>query len=255
MAIQTPTQVPASPPPPTPPSNPLAGDGWSGVTPGSPTGSPPLRPRRRIAKKWWWIGGAVVLLAIGGIGSALSPPAKPSAAKVAATSAPVANAPATAAPTAAPTAVPTAAPTAAPTAVPTAAPPAESQAQIVADFEATAQAVAVSKLVNSPSTYNGSTVSFTATIVNFLQDSSGNTTAMNVSDPTDFSSLVYVQLSSTADVTKMNKGDTIKIWGDGSGTVSGTNAYGGSINESAVTEVYTQDITSGYLDNSDPNPS
>jgi hypothetical protein len=115
--------------------------------------------------------------------------------------------------------------------------------------------VTVSQQVNSPSTYDGTSVTFQATIVNFLQDSSGDTTAMNVSDPNDVTSELYVQLSLYADVTQMNKGDTITIWGDGQGTVSGKNAFGGTITEAAVTEVYLTDTTTGYVDASDPNPS
>ena len=116
MAIQTPTQVPASPPPPTPPTNPLTGDGWSGVTPGSPTGPPPLRPRRRIAKKWWWAAGIGIVAII-----AVATSTKP--APTANTHPASATAPTAAASAAAPTAAATAAPTAAPTAVPTAIPP------------------------------------------------------------------------------------------------------------------------------------
>ena len=97
-------------------------------------------------------------------------------------------------------------------------------------------------------------MTFPATIDGFLQDSSGDTTAMNVSDPNDPSSTVYIQLSSYADVTKMNKNDSVTIWGDGQGSHSGKNAFGGSINVSVVSEVYLSDATTGYNDNSDPNP-
>lgn len=145
---------------------------------------------------------------------------------------------------------PTTPPTTSP---PTTAPP--SQAQIVQQFESSAQAATVSQLANDPSNYDGLVVSFTATISNFLQDSSGDTTAMNVSDPNDPSSVVYVQLSNTADVTQMNKGDTVVIWGDGQGSISGKNDFGGTVNEGAVTETYLTDQTSSYSDNSDSSPS
>jgi hypothetical protein len=225
--------------------------------------SPWWKPRR--SRRWWAITtGVVVLIAIVGVaGSAGSKPAAVLVANVPAATAPTnvpTSAAPTAVPTAAPTAVPTAAPTAAPTDVPTAAPTVaptaapESQHSIVAGYQATSTRVTIAQLANSPSTYDGTTVSFKATIVNFLQDSTGATTAMNVSDPNDFTSLVYVQLGTFADVTQMNKGDTVTIWGDGMGDISGTNAYGGSINESAITEVYLVDPTSGYADDTDPNP-
>lgn len=52
----------------------------------------------------------------------------------------------------------------------------------------------------------------------------------------------------------MNKGDPVTVWGDGQSTVSGKNAFGATINESAVSETYLTDGTSGYVDNSDTNP-
>ena len=110
-------------------------------------------------------------------------------------------------------------------------------------------------MANDPNKYNLSTVTFTADIVNFLQDSSGNTTAMNVSDPNDPTSVAYVQLSSTADVSQMNKGDIIVIWGDGQGSVSGKNSYGGTVNQAGLTEVYLNDQTSNYNDLSDTAPA
>lgn len=127
--------------------------------------------------------------------------------------------------------------------------------QTPAGYKASAQNVTVSHLVNDPSIYDGTVVTFTGTIVNFLQDSSGVTTAMNVSDPNDPTSIVYVQLSPTADVTQMNKSDTVTIWGDGQGTASGTNAFGATINVSAVSETYLTNTSTGYSDDSNTSPS
>ncbi|MDQ1394555.1 MAG: hypothetical protein QOF30_3532, partial [Acidimicrobiaceae bacterium] len=55
--------------------------------------------------------------------------------------------------------------------------------------------VTVSQIVNNPATYNGRAIRFSARTINFLQDASGITTAMNVTDPNDPSSVLYVQLS------------------------------------------------------------
>ena len=142
--------------------------------------------------------------------------------------------------------------TAAATLAPT---PTLTQAQVAAAYEASCQHVTVSQMQKQPATYKGSPLTFSAVIVNFLQDSSGNTGAMNVADPTDGSSIAYVQLSSSAQVAHMNKGDKITVWGHGGGALSGQNAYGGTINEAAVDEVYLGDATSGYQDNSNPSPS
>ena len=221
-------------------------------------------------KTWVLItAGVVVLLVVVSVLTAKpTPTAKATATaistpKTTATATPTPKPTATATPTPKPTATATPTPkppaTATPTAKATATPKPKAtptpQATIVADYEASCTAATVSQQVNSPGSYDGTSVTFQATIVNFLQDSSGDTTAMNVSDPNDITSLMYIQLSDYADVTQMNKGDTVTIWGDANGDISGKNAYGGTINESSAYEVYLTDTTTGYADNSDPNPS
>jgi len=114
--------------------------------------------------------------------------------------------------------------------------------------------VTVSQLANDPAAYNGEVVTFKGTVVNFLQDSSGNTGAANISDPTDSSSEIYVQFDPLIDITKMSKGDTVQIWGTGQGSVTGKNGFGATIHEGAVVEDYLTDTTSGYVDNLVPNP-
>ena len=126
-------------------------------------------------------------------------------------------------------------------------------AQARAAYKASAQPVTVSQLVNDPSYYNGDVVEVGGTIVSFVHDSSGDPVGMNLSG-TDAVADLYVQLSSTADVTQMNTGDTVTIWGDGAGTTSGTNAFGATLNFATIDEVYLTDATSGYTDNSSPNP-
>lgn len=111
----------------------------------------------------------------------------------------------------------------------------------------------MSQLSNDPSAYMG-TVTFDATIVNFVPNASGETVAMNVVDPNDLSSLAMVVLSPTASIPHMNKGDSVIIWGTGDGYQQYTNNYGATINEATVTEVYLTDTTTGYQDNTNRNP-
>jgi hypothetical protein len=124
----------------------------------------------------------------------------------------------------------------------------------IAFFKGIATSMSISKLDDDPSIWTSEPLELNGTIVNFLQDSSGLTTAMNVADPNDPGSVVYVQLSAWADVTQMNKGDSVTIWATGEGVVSGQNDFGGSINEAAFQEDYMTDTTTGYQDDSDPNP-
>lgn len=131
--------------------------------------------------------------------------------------------------------------------------PPKPHAQVVADYKASAQQVTLANLQKDPNAYKGKVITFTATISKFLQDSSGNTGAMNVDDPNDLSS-AYVNLSSYIDLSKVNKDDTVQIWGTGLGIVSGKNAFGGDINVSGVNETYLGDTITGYSDDTNPNP-
>lgn len=224
------------------------------------------KPLSKEQKSWIILGsGLLFLLTIGGIIQATTSPSPASNSQTSiATSNP---APTYAAapnplpstwPSASPTPVPT--PTPPPTPIPTPIPtptPAPTPTPLSAtinDFKLECSPVTVSQIVNDPAIYYPGAVTFTATIDDFLQNSSGETAAMNVTDPNDPTSVLYVQLSLWADVTQMNKGDTVVIWGTGEGTVSGKNGFGGSIQEAAVQENYLTDTTTGYQDDSDPSP-
>jgi hypothetical protein len=130
----------------------------------------------------------------------------------------------------------------------TAPPPTPQQIQsgIVSAYKAATQPVTIAQLANVPSQYKGKHLTVSGTIYNFLQDAKGNTTALNLFDGT--SSDIQVLFSKTLAPAQMNKGDTIVVWGTGTGTIVTTNALGGVINESTVQEVYLYDSTTGYTD-------
>lgn len=136
----------------------------------------------------------------------------------------------------------------APTATPQ---PVESEAQ----YKASATSVTVADIAKDPNSYQGKSIHFTAVIANFVQDSNGNTAGANVDDPNDFSSVVQIAFTPSFSLTHVNKGDTIEVWGQGLGSFSGTNAFGATITEGGVQEVYLHDSTSGYSDNSITDPS
>jgi len=91
-------------------------------------------------------------------------------------------------------------------------------------------------------------VHFTATILNFVKDSNGNTADANVSDPT-FSSVIQIGFPDGTDVSQLNKDDTIEVWGTDGGTASSTNAFGATIQEVVVSALYMTDHTTGYSTN------
>lgn len=121
-----------------------------------------------------------------------------------------------------------------------------------ADFETSAKAVTVADMYKDPNAYAGKTVYFTCTVDNFPKDENGNVSAINCSDPNDFSSNVQVNIKDAGvDITKVNKGDLIQVDALGDGTLSGTNAFGGTIQTAGVTIGigYFEDKTTGFINN------
>lgn len=141
-------------------------------------------------------------------------------------------------------------------ALPTGTPePTKDPARVKADYKANAQSVTVADIAKDPNYYKGLPVTFTGTILNFVQDSSGNTSGANVSDSNNYSSIIQVIFSPFVEIQSMNKGDSIIVWGKGKGSFTGKNAFGGTVQEGAVQEIYLNDRTSGYIDELDSNPN
>ena len=155
-------------------------------------------------------------------------------------------------PTDTPTPVPTKAtqptvkPTSKPTAVPTAK-PTETLAQQEAAYKTGTTNSTVSDLDKQGNAEQGQDVHLVGKILNFVKDSSGTTAGANVDDPTSAtSSVVQIVLPLGADLTQLNQGDTIEVWGTDEGAVSGTNAFGATIQEVQITTQYMTDQTTNY---------
>jgi hypothetical protein len=91
----------------------------------------------------------------------------------------------------------------------------------------------------------GKNVHFTATILNFVKDSNGNTAGANV-DNGFTSGVIQVVFPSGTDLSKLNTGDTIEVWGVDEGAFSGKNAFGATIQEVGIGARYMSDQTTGY---------
>lgn len=192
----------------------------------------------------------ILLFACGGLSSALSKSASPTALSTSGQSSTSTSSQSNGQSAAAAQPTDTAAPTDTP--APTATPvPTESPAH----YKGSAAPVTIADIAKDPNAYNGKTVTFWAVIVGFAHDSSGNTAGANVVDPNDYSSVIQIAFTPSFVVANVNKGDTIEVWGQGMGAFTGTNAYGGTITEGAAQEVYLDDSTTGYSDNSVSNPS
>jgi hypothetical protein len=131
-------------------------------------------------------------------------------------------------------------PTAAPTKTPT-----QSPTQIEQTYKASATNTTVADLDKDGSNGQGKIVHFTATILVFVKDDSGNTGAANVSDENTLSVLQVVFPDKT-DISKLNENDTLEVWGTDMGVFSGPNAFGATVQELGVQAQYMTDQTTGY---------
>jgi hypothetical protein len=92
----------------------------------------------------------------------------------------------------------------------------------------------------------GKDVHFTSSISDFVKDSSGNTAGANVVDVNDPGSVIQVIFTPGTDISRMNTDDILEVWGSDQGTSSGTNAFGGTVQEVVVQAQYMKDQTTGY---------
>jgi len=130
------------------------------------------------------------------------------------------------------------------TAVPTEAPTIP-PAVLEATYKASTTNTTVAALDKDGNADNGKDVHFTATISNFVKDDSGNTAGANVTDAS-VSSFIQIAFPAGTDISHLNTGDTLEIWGLDGGTASGTNAFGATIQEVVVSALYLTDKTTGY---------
>ncbi|HEY5108667.1 MAG TPA: hypothetical protein VII96_03560 [Acidimicrobiales bacterium] len=126
---------------------------------------------------------------------------------------------------------------------------------VVYQYESATTATTVAQLAANPAAYAGRSVAFTAVIAAFVLDSSGGAMAMYVSEPATPTTVVLVQLSQSDDVTRINTGDTVVIWGDATGRVNYANTIGQPADVTNVNQVYLSDRTSGYQDTGDLAPA
>jgi hypothetical protein len=137
------------------------------------------------------------------------------------------------------TPVPTAKPK--PTAKPV---PTQSPAQLETAYKTSTTDTTVATLDKDGNADSGNDEHFTATLVAFVKDSSGNTAGANVTDGSG--AFVQVIFTPGTDITQLNANDTIEVWGSNQGVSSGTNAFGGTVQEVVIQANYLADTTTGY---------
>src|SRR5690348_6150363 len=124
---------------------------------------------------------------------------------------------------------------------------AQMSAQTESEYKANTIDITVANLDKEGNADKGEDVHFLSKILSFVKDSDGNTAGANVSDPYSYSfSIIQVLFTSGTDITQLNEGDTLEVWGNEQGVYSGTNAFGVTIQEVAIAAHYIFDQTTNY---------
>jgi hypothetical protein len=209
--------------------------------PSYPLGQPPTLPTLKSKKPNWWkrigigCGGLVALIILAVVITTIISVAQGDGSH----------------PAPQPTQAPTQAQQQPTQAQPTDTPvPTQSNAQTEQALKALTTNTTVTDLDKNGSSWTDKPVHFTAVIATLVKDSSGNTAGANVSDPAnEFGKDIQVGFPANTDISKLNQGDTIEVWGIDGGTQSGANAFGATVQEVVVVASYLNDTTTGYHDN------
>lgn len=140
-----------------------------------------------------------------------------------------------------PTEVPTDTPAPTDTPIPT-----QSPAQVEKAYKASTAATTVTNLDKDGNSDKGKDIRFTCKILKFVKDDSGNTAGANVDDPDYSPGVVQISFPDGTDLSKLNEGDILMVWGNDGGVFSGKNAFGGDVQEVGVETLYLIDQTTGY---------
>jgi hypothetical protein len=112
-------------------------------------------------------------------------------------------------------------------------------------YKLNATASTVASLDKAGSAGAHAEVHFVCTIGNFVKDDSGNTAGANVNDPAS-ASVIQVAFPAGTDITRLNTGDVLDVWGTDQGADSGQNGFGVTIQEVVIHAKYLDDQTTGY---------
>lgn len=124
--------------------------------------------------------------------------------------------------------------------------PTVSPAELELVYKASTTDTTVATLDKDGNANSGKDVHFTATILNFVKDSSGNTAGANLDDPNAVTGVVQIAFPTGTDLSQLNTSDVLEVWGTDGGTASGQNAFGATVQEVVISANYMTDKTTGY---------
>src|SRR5579875_1812412 len=123
----------------------------------------------------------------------------------------------------------------------------ETAAQIETSYKASTTSTTVTSVDTAGNNDQGQNVYFKCKILNPVRDTNGAIAGANVSDVDSSSnSVIQVLFPDNTDVTQVNQGDTLEVWGLDTGMADETNTGGTSIQEVVVLALYINDQTTGY---------
>lgn len=122
------------------------------------------------------------------------------------------------------------------------------------EYKAITRGVQISDIASAPNTYLGVSVNFTGVVTGFYHDSTGEVAGIDVMDPHNASAIIQVNYTPYVTADKIKVGDSVTIWGQGTGSIFSVKGAGTTAAEGAVNEIYLHDATSGYDDNGVTDP-
>jgi cytoskeletal protein RodZ len=125
--------------------------------------------------------------------------------------------------------------------------PAPTSGQTESAYKKSTTSTTVDNLDKNGNADKGKDVHFTCKILKFVKDDNGNTAGANVESPDTYSSsILQIVFPSGTDITRLNEGDTVEVWGTDAGVFSGQNAFGGTVQEVGIAALYLTDKTTNY---------
>ncbi len=112
-------------------------------------------------------------------------------------------------------------------------------------YKDSAMSTLVDELDKDGNANQGKVVQFTCQLLKFVKDSNGNTAGGNVTAQ-NTSGIIQVIFPSGTDLSQLNEGDILTVWGTDNGVSSGQNAFGATVQEVVVTAQYLTDQTTNY---------
>ena len=128
--------------------------------------------------------------------------------------------------------------------------PTATPTETAAQYKPSTTSTTVTNLDKDGTADQGKNVHFIGTILYFLKDSAGVTAGANVTDPgSNFSPAIQITFPHGTDITRLNTGDTLEVWGYDQGVLNATNVFGTPVQVVGVAAIYMTDQTTHYQAN------